>query len=318
MRVVSFNVNGLRAFARKCGLPFNDYARDVLRADILCLQEIKGSPGTLAGFHALADFYTFSTLPAAPGRHGVATLVRKGLFCGKATDIFRGRILRTDHGSFVLYNCYLPFLDPGRDDPKAVEQVAAVYDLLSSDAERSRTVICGDLNACYELSDHYLFAAEHERLLKTCPSADPPDPDAPPPPSGEGRIPKDSPGPWELPYYFLSADALKDFFFSVYQRLWLRRMSAAYCDTLRLHNKNKKMYTCWNTLLNNRAKNLGTRIDYVFCTSDIECTGAGVMQHVLGSDHCPVYADLDLAAAGNTLKNLASGKNNLLDFFRRE
>lgn len=57
-------------------------------------------------------------------------------------------------------------------------------------------------------------------------------------------------------------------------------------------------FSCWNTELNCRSTNYGTRIDYIFI--DIKLYQAGALNHcdikpeILGSDHCPVIADLDL------------------------
>ena len=57
-------------------------------------------------------------------------------------------------------------------------------------------------------------------------------------------------------------------------------------------------YTCWNTELNCRSTNYGTRIDYIFI--DIQLHQAGALKHcdikpeIMGSDHCPVVAELDL------------------------
>lgn len=55
-------------------------------------------------------------------------------------------------------------------------------------------------------------------------------------------------------------------------------------------------YTCWNTELNCRSTNYGTRIDYIFI--DLNLYKTGVLNHcdikpeILGSDHCPVFAEL--------------------------
>ncbi|KAJ3331719.1 TBC1 domain member 31 [Blyttiomyces sp. JEL0837] len=51
-------------------------------------------------------------------------------------------------------------------------------------------------------------------------------------------------------------------------------------------------FTCWNTLIDGRKSNFGTRIDYIVCSQDLlpwfaKCT---IDSHVFGSDHCPVSA----------------------------
>ena len=68
-------------------------------------------------------------------------------------------------------------------------------------------------------------------------------------------------------------------------------------DTFRyLHPTQEKAYTCWSTLLDARKTNYGTRIDYILASTSLaeKLTRAEVWQHVMGSDHCPVFAEFDL------------------------
>ena len=57
-------------------------------------------------------------------------------------------------------------------------------------------------------------------------------------------------------------------------------------------------FTCWNTELNCRSTNYGTRIDYIFI--DLKMCQNGILRDcdirpdVFGSDHCPVVANFDL------------------------
>lgn len=57
-----------------------------------------------------------------------------------------------------------------------------------------------------------------------------------------------------------------------------------------------KMYTVWNTLLNTRPINYGSRIDFVFVTKDLRerIVNGNILNTVMGSDHCPVFADLKI------------------------
>nr|DAB41626.1 TPA_exp: AP endonuclease protein 2 [Thielaviopsis paradoxa] len=54
------------------------------------------------------------------------------------------------------------------------------------------------------------------------------------------------------------------------------------------------MYTCWDTKRNTRPANNGSRIDYVLCSSGIKAwvAAADIQPGLMGSDHCPVYAEL--------------------------
>nr|DAB41635.1 TPA_exp: AP endonuclease protein 2 [Thielaviopsis musarum] len=54
------------------------------------------------------------------------------------------------------------------------------------------------------------------------------------------------------------------------------------------------MYTCWDTKRNTRPANNGSRIDYVLCSSGVKdwVAAADIQPGLMGSDHCPVYAEL--------------------------
>lgn len=65
-------------------------------------------------------------------------------------------------------------------------------------------------------------------------------------------------------------------------------------DTTRLfHPERKGMYTCWETKVNARPGNYGARIDFVLVSESMRSwvKGADIQEGLLGSDHCPVYAD---------------------------
>ena len=87
-----------------------------------------------------------------------------------------------------------------------------------------------------------------------------------------------------------------------------------------MYNKELEKYTCWNSIYNLRSKNWGTRIDYVLCTKDVECSDSGIMAEIMGSDHCPVYAvfKIDKVCDENGMKNLVKTKNNLFDYFSQK
>lgn len=69
-------------------------------------------------------------------------------------------------------------------------------------------------------------------------------------------------------------------------------------DTFRyLHPHTREAYTCWSTFTSARSTNYGTRIDYILIGQNLKpyLTSAGIMADVLGSDHCPVYAELSIS-----------------------
>lgn len=78
------------------------------------------------------------------------------------------------------------------------------------------------------------------------------------------------------------------------------RETGMLCDTTRLfHPDRKGMYTCWETKVNARPGNYGARIDFVLVCESMQSwiKGADIQEGLLGSDHCPVYADFSDAVS---------------------
>jgi exodeoxyribonuclease-3 len=82
--------------------------------------------------------------------------------------------------------------------------------------------------------------------------------------------------------------------YSLPERQWMDAfITAGYIDTFRKFNQEPEQYTWWSYRFNARAKNIGWRIDY-FCVdpaSETRIKNAGILDNILGSDHCPVSLD---------------------------
>ncbi|KAJ4497647.1 hypothetical protein C8R41DRAFT_979599 [Lentinula lateritia] len=97
-------------------------------------------------------------------------------------------------------------------------------------------------------------------------------------------------------------------------RRWLRDLLEGgkkhFVDVVRKYYPERRgMFTCWNTKLSTRASNYGTRIDYILVTPGLLpwIKAADIEPSIKGSDHCPVWIDLQdeisLSGGGNsTLK----------------
>ncbi|KAL4969986.1 DNA-(apurinic or apyrimidinic site) lyase APN2 [Aspergillus stella-maris] len=59
------------------------------------------------------------------------------------------------------------------------------------------------------------------------------------------------------------------------------------------HPDRKGMYTCWEQRINARPGNYGSRIDYVLCSLNMQdwFSNSNIQEGLMGSDHCPVYAE---------------------------
>lgn len=137
MRILSFNVNGIRSlrddYRKTHGWCFADLLGS-LQADIICMQETKANKAEMidhdigfpAGYHA---YFAFPRIPKKIGYAGVVTFVRDGVGhpAVRYHDRFlsgaplrgwtveelealdsEGRVMVTDHGAFLLLNVYFP------------------------------------------------------------------------------------------------------------------------------------------------------------------------------------------------------------------
>ena len=125
MKLISWNVNGLRAVLRK------EFAAQfaALNADVFCVQETKCQPGE-------ADF--------APVRYGI----------GKEEHSHEGRAITLEFERFFLVNVYVPNAQEGLariDYRMQWEDDLRAY-LLALDAEKP-VVLCGDMNVAHEEID---------------------------------------------------------------------------------------------------------------------------------------------------------------------
>lgn len=157
MRLVSWNVNGIRAVVKK---NFFEYL-EATSPDILCLQETKAHEEQLdETLLTPPGYYTYWHAGERKGYSGVATFTKvrpAAVRCG--TDILsldrEGRILRTDFTEFILYNVYFP--NGGRGEERLNFKLE-FYDRILEDFEVERKngrplVICGDVNTAHKEID---------------------------------------------------------------------------------------------------------------------------------------------------------------------
>ena len=74
-------------------------------------------------------------------------------------------------------------------------------------------------------------------------------------------------------------------------------LEAGFTDSFRhLYPDRKDAYTWWSYRSNARASNAGWRIDYFLVSNRLapQIREANILDQVYGSDHCPVYLDINL------------------------
>ena len=157
MRLVSWNVNGIRAAIRN---GFFDWL-DKDRADIVCLQEVKARKEQVDGqFDHLYNYQTFWNAARRPGYSGVATLttlqpLRTEYGFGIEEFDLEGRVILQEFESFYLYNIYFP---NGQRDQERLDYKMRFYDAYLEKVEELRktgkaVIMCGDVNTAHKEID---------------------------------------------------------------------------------------------------------------------------------------------------------------------
>ena len=84
------------------------------------------------------------------------------------------------------------------------------------------------------------------------------------------------------------------------EREWIDRfLAAGYQDTFRMFTSEGGHYTWWTYRFGARKRNAGWRIDYFFVSEELRdrVKNAWIESEVMGSDHCPIGLELDVAGA---------------------
>jgi exodeoxyribonuclease-3 len=265
MRLVSWNVNGVRAVARK-GLfaPFVS----ALEPDIICLQETKAQQ-----FQAeldLPDYKDHWFSAEKKGYSGTAILSKPkplSVVSGLPDDIIdsfqvhgdlfgdpnkEGRVLTAEYDKFYLVTVYTPNAkeDLSRLGLRYLHWDPAFLSYVISLEEKKPVIFCGDLNVAHTPDD----------LAN--------------PKSNAGKKG-----------------------FTDEERLGFQNfLDAGFVDSFRLFHEGNGFYTWWSYFANARVRNVGWRIDY-FLVSDTltgQVLDAEIHPEITGSDHCPVSILLDI------------------------
>ena len=74
-------------------------------------------------------------------------------------------------------------------------------------------------------------------------------------------------------------------------------IDSGFVDTFRMFTQGNGHYSWWSNFANSRARNVGWRIDYVMVSGKLRDTvkSAEIHAKVMGSDHCPVSINLEVA-----------------------
>ncbi|XOV86620.1 MAG: exodeoxyribonuclease III [Pseudomonadota bacterium] len=259
LRIVSWNVNGLRACAKK---GFADFLQSS-GADVVCLQEVRAFPGQLPDeIRAPKGWHTFFHAAERPGYSGVAIYSRRmperiSTTLGEEIFDIEGRYIEVRFGRLTLASVYFPKGSGRERDNSRVPYKLAFTDAVFRRAAQCRrygpTLIAGDYNTAPAEIDLARPAGNR---------------------NNSGFLPEERGKLNEL-------------------------IRAGWVDSFRQRHRNEPgHYTWWRQFGGAREKNVGWRIDYFLASpsADRAVTQAFVWPDVTGSDHCPVGVDLRLRA----------------------
>ena len=252
MKIISWNVNGLRAIADK---NFKEAVSD-LDPDVLCLQETKADPETIAEIASGLQGYTvFSNSGEQKGYSGTALLCRqmpKSVVPGPEKEPLdrEGRIQCADFDAFYLVNVYVPNSGQGLkrlEYRKAWD--AAFVDYLTGLRKQKPLIVCGDLNVAHRPIDLKNDKANYNKTAG---------------------------------YTQDEIDGMD------------RLLQSGLIDIYRKRNPEQEIYSYWSYRFQARQRNIGWRIDYFLLSPELEgaVRTAAIHTGVPGSDHCPLSLEI--------------------------
>lgn len=154
MKIISWNVNGVRAVQKK---GFFDFLENE-NPDILCLQETKAQEDQLdEAILSPAGYQTIWSSAEKKGYSGVAVFTKKepnkilkGLGIKKFDS--EGRTIIAEYDDFVLFNIYFP---NGQKNEERLQYKMDFYDAFLKVSEKYRkagknVITCGDYNTAHK------------------------------------------------------------------------------------------------------------------------------------------------------------------------
>lgn len=263
MKIISWNVNGLRAVHKKgLFLPFIEK----YKPDILCLQEIKSqkhqneldlkgyeeywNPAERAGYSGTAIFCKEKPINVIFGFPEEILKKYKLNDDGYGDPNKEGRVLTAEFNDFFVINVYTPNSKPdlSRLPLRHKHWDPAFLEFVKSLKSKKNVIFCGDLNVAHA-EDDLANPKQNE---------------------GEHGFTKEE------------REGIDNV------------IKAGFADTFRHFTKGNGHYSWWTHWANARARNIGWRIDYFFVNKEFlsKVKDSKILPDVLGSDHCPIVLEI--------------------------
>jgi exodeoxyribonuclease-3 len=262
MKIISWNVNGLRSLLKKNNL-FNNSVGNFENfiqkydPDILCLQEIKMSCKADEVFNSILQDYPYkywSHCSGAPGRHGVAIFskLKPNAVITTLGTIFTGRYLCLEFSQFYLVNVYAQNAGQGTLKNLGLRNHwdDILYNNISTLKKKKEVVVLGDFNVVELEMDTYNFEKQRNKV------------------AGVTDLERDN---------------------------FKRLLNSGMYNAFREFYPNKVKYTYYSYFRNSRKFNRGMTLDYFLVTPrlmDNRVYDVKVLDNIYGSDHLPIEMEL--------------------------
>ncbi len=262
MKIISWNVNGIRAVHKK-GL-FESFVKEY-KPDILCLQETKAEQHQSEV--DLKNYQEYWNSAERKGYSGTAIFTKtkplsiQNGFGEKIENKYKledkygdpkkeGRVITAEYKDFYVVTVYTP---NSKDDLSRIPLRHKLWDpafleYVKSLDTKKPVIFCGDLNVAHTPED---LARPKENVGK------------------KGFTNEEREGIDNI-------------------------IAAGFVDTFRIFTKGNGHYSWWSHFANARSRNIGWRIDYIFVSERLKSKvkKAKILPEVLGSDHCPVLIEI--------------------------
>ena len=158
MRIISYNVNGIRSAIQK---GFVQWLK-ATDADCVCLQEVKATPDQVNtdAIEELGFNHLFWNPAEKKGYSGVSIFSKQppvNVHYGCGNDLFdsEGRVLRIDYKDFSVLNTYMPSGSSGEIRQGFKYQWMDFFEGYISELKKEipRLIVCGDFNICHKPID---------------------------------------------------------------------------------------------------------------------------------------------------------------------
>lgn len=264
MKIISWNVNGIRAVHKKGLLvPFIEK----YQPDIICLQETKAEQHQSEV--NLPDYEEYWNSASRKGYSGTAIFSKEKPLSvildlpekiakkykladdGYGNPNIEGRVITLEYKKYYVVSVYTPNAkdDLSRIPLRYKQWDPAFLEYMKELEEKKSVIFCGDLNVAHTVDD---LARPKENI------------------GNKGFTEEEREGIDKI-------------------------IEAGFKDTFRMFTKGNGHYTWWSHFANARTRNVGWRIDYIFVSNKLakKVKTAGILPEVLGSDHCPISITTD-------------------------